>query len=251
MKTKLLLVVMLLLLLPTTIYAVNARVETIEGDVFQVNDFSMDGRRTFSVDRAGGIGRLDWKEITSFEIKQMGVNYWVEVQFTNEKKDTLRLRQFSSFKGKSDFGQVSIPFEKVKKVSLLLSSNEEKKREDQAVKESVLPTDSPSSELARITLRNGDILMGDLLAESISIMTIYGTISFKKMDIQKLNLGKAAGGQKEGEKDILFSKYGDKLTGTITETYLRVKLRTDTDVSIPRQHIQEIEFAISPDTERK
>ncbi len=251
MKTKLLLVVTVLILVPVTIYAVNARVETVEGDLFQVSDFSMDGRRTFSIDRAGGIGRLDWKEITSFEIKPMGGNYWIEVQFTTEKKDTLRLRQFSSFKGRSDFGQVSIPFEKVKKVSLLLTGDEGKKKEDLTMKESILPADSTPSELARITLRNGDILMGDLLAESISIRTIYGTISFKKMDIQKVNLGKGAGGQKEGEKDILYSKYGDKLTGTITETYLKVKLRTDTDVSILRQHIQEIEFAISPDMERK
>ena len=75
-------IVLVLLIIPSIGYGIDAKVETVEGDIFQITDFSMDGRRTFSVDRAGGIGRVDWKEITSFEIKQVGANYWVEVQFT-------------------------------------------------------------------------------------------------------------------------------------------------------------------------
>jgi len=249
MKTKLLLIIALFILAPVTLEALSARIETVEGDVLQVSDFSMDGRRAFSVDQVGGIGRLDWKEISSFEIKQMGMKYWVEVRFPNDKKETLKLRQFSSFRGKSDLGQMIIPFEKVKRVSLMPSDPEAGKKEDLTVKESNLPVDSPPLELTRVTLRNGDILMGDLLAESISIKTIYGTISFKKKDIQKVTFGKTTGGQREVEKDTLYSKYGDKVTGTITGTYLNVKLRTDTDMILPRHHVQEIEFPISSDNE--
>jgi hypothetical protein len=243
--------ILAMVIIPSIVYGIDAKVETVEGDVFQIRDFSMDGRRTFSIDQGGGIGRVDWKEITSFEIKQVSGNSWVEVQFTSGKKDTLRLRQHSFFRGRSDFGQVSIPFEKVKKVSLSLGVVEEKKKEDLSVKETVLPAGSLSQELDRITLRNGDILTGGLVAESLTIRTIYGTVVFKKTDIARVSFGKGAKIQKDVEKDMLFSKYGDKLSGTIPDSYLKMKLRTDTSVSIPREHIQEIEFGVLSEIDQK
>jgi sporulation protein YlmC with PRC-barrel domain len=238
-------------LVPSLLFALDARLETVDGDIYQITDFSMDGRRTFSIDQEGGIGRLDWKEISSFEIKQVGANYWVEVQFTTGKKDTLRLRQHSFFKGRSDFGQVSIPFEKVKKVSLLPDAVGERKKEETPLKETALQADSQPRGIDRVTLRNGDILMGELVADSLTIRTIYGTVVFKKTDISRISFGKGAKSQKDAEKDVLISKYGDKLSGTIPESSLEMNLRTNSNISIPREHIQEIEFGIAPELERK
>ncbi|MFB3885591.1 MAG: hypothetical protein ACE144_10215 [Thermodesulfobacteriota bacterium] len=251
MRKILLFALLLIFVIPVPLIAFNARLETIEGEVFQINDFSMDGRWTFSVDQGGGIGRVDWKDISSFEIKQAGATYWIEVQFATGKKDTLRLRQHSLFKGRSDFGQVSIPFEKVKKVSLSTDAAEEKKKEEGGLKEAALQPDFQPREIDRITLRNGDILMGILIADSLTIRTIYGTVSFKKADISRISFGKGAKVQKEAEKDVLISKYGDKLSGIIPDIYLKMNLRSDAEISIPREHIQEIEFGIAPETERK
>jgi len=251
MKIRLLPMIALLILFPVGVFAFDARLETVDGDVYQITDFSMDGRRTFSIDQEGGIGRLDWKELSSFEIKQSGSNYWVEVQFTTGKKDTLRLRQHSFFKGRSDFGHVNIPFEKVKKVSLLPDAVGEGKKEDTPLEETTLQGDSRPLGVDRVTLRNGDILMGDLVADSLTIRTIYGTVVFNKTDISRVSFGKGAKLQKDAEKDVLISKYGDKLSGTVPESSLRMKLRTDAYISIPREHIQEIEFGIALEPERK
>jgi len=239
--------ILALVIIPSLCYGIDAKVETVEGGILQIADFSMDGRRTFSIDRAGGIERVDWKEITSFEIKQVGANYWVMVQFTTGKKDTLRLRQHSFFRGRSNLGSVLIPFEKVKSVSLLPDTAEEKKKEESPVKETILPVDSPPQEFDRITLRNGDVLMGGVVADLLTIRTIYGTISFKKTNVNRVSFGKGAKLQKDGEKDVLFSKYGDKLSGIIPDSYLKMRLRTNTDISIPREHIQEIEFGVMPE----
>lgn len=243
--------ILALVIIPAVCYGIDAKVETVEGGILQIADFSMDGRKTFSIDRAGGIERVDWKEITSFEIKQVGANYWIVIQFTTGKKDTLRLRQHSFFRGRSDLGPVSIPFEKVRKVSLLPNTAEEMKKEDSPVKETMLPVDSPPQEFDRVTLRNGDVLIGGLLSDWLTIRTIYGTIGFKKTDVNRVSFGKGAKLQKDGEKDVLFSKYGDKLSGIIPDSYLRVRLRTNTDISIPREHIQEIEFGVMPEIESK
>ncbi len=240
MKTRLLSATLFLMLIPAGLCAFNARIETIEGVVLEVSDFSMDGRRAFSIDAPGGIGKLDWKDLSSFEIRKVGPDYWVDVQYVSGKKESYNLRQFSVFRGRTDFGWISIPFEKTQKVLLSLPGTEEKKKEDISPKEEGA---SPRW-LDRITLRNGDILMGDLLVETLLIRTVYGTISFKKEDIQKIYFGNPRSGQKEGEKDTLLSKYGDKLTGMISGMVLKLKLRTEEEVSIPRQHIQEIEFRI-------
>ncbi len=241
MKTKLFISTLIFILLPAGIFAFNAHVETIEGLMIEVNDFSMDGRRAFSIDSAGGIGKLEWKDLSSFEIRKVGSDYWVDVQYVNGKKDSYSLRQFSVFRGRTDFGWVSIPFEKTKKVVLSMPAGEDPKREDISQKEEAKA--SPRW-LDRITLRNGDILMGDLLMETLSIRTVYGTVHFKKEDLQKIYFGTVGSGKKEAEKDTLLSKYGDKLTGVISGLIVKLKLRTEEEIVIPRQHIQEIDFRL-------
>ncbi len=49
MKTTLLILISLLILAPVSVFALDARVETTDGEVFTIKDFSMDGRRTFYV----------------------------------------------------------------------------------------------------------------------------------------------------------------------------------------------------------
>jgi hypothetical protein len=251
MKTRLLLVIMLLILAPVGVWALNARIETIDGEILTIKDFSMEGKRHFYVDYKGGTSTLDWKDIDSFEIMRIDQNYWVEVLLLNGKKDSFKLRQFSSFRGKSDFGQWSIPFEKMKKAFLIGNTIEEKKKEGLSIKESyTLPYATPK-EIDRVTMKNGDILLGNISAEIISIRTNYGTLSFKKEDILRVSLGTSGKGQKERELDTLYSKYGDKLTGTISAAQIKITLLTGTDLSILREHIKEIEFGITIDNEQK
>jgi len=241
MKKDFILAILIFLLIPAEVFALNAHVETVEGLVIEVSDFSMDGRRAFSIDSIGGIGKLDWKDLSSFEIRKVGSDYWVDVQYVTGKKESFNLRQFSVFRGRSDFGWVSIPFGKTKKVILSTVEAEGGKKEDPSQKGEA---GTSSRWLDRVTLRNGDVLVGDLLVEALAIRTIFGTASFKKEDIQKIYLGLVRSGKKETEKDTLLSKYGDKLTGVINGPFLKLKLRTEEEVSIPRQHIQEIEFRI-------
>ena len=101
-------------------------------------------------------------------------------------------------------------------------------------------------------MRNGDVLLGNILNEVVSIQTIYGTIHFQKKSLQRIVLGNPPGkGQKEREQDTLYSKYGDKLTGTIPDLQIRVNLLTDTELSLNREYIKEIEFGVVPEIEQK
>jgi hypothetical protein len=51
--------------------------------------------------------------------------------------------------------------------------------------------------------------------------------------------------------DTLYSKYGDKLTGTISASQIKITLLTGTDLSILREHIKEVELGITIDNEQK
>lgn len=51
--------------------------------------------------------------------------------------------------------------------------------------------------------------------------------------------------------DTLHSKYGDKLTGTISDPQIKITLLTNTDLLIFRDHIKEIEFRVWTDLEQK
>jgi hypothetical protein len=251
MKTRLLIIFILLFLVPVGVYAIDARVETTDGEVFTIIDFSMEGRQHFSVDYKGATTALDWKNIASFEVKQVGSNFWVEVHLLDGKKEVFGVRQVSPFRGRSDFGKWSVPFEKVKKVSLIGEAVQGKRQEAPYVKEFPLSPSQTPKEVDRITMKNGDILLGDILNEIISIRTGYGTLSFKKEAVHRLLLGASGKGQKEKEGDAIYSKYGDKLTGTIADLHIRINLLTDTRLSLSREHIKEIEFGVMPEVEQK
>ncbi len=51
--------------------------------------------------------------------------------------------------------------------------------------------------------------------------------------------------------DTLYSKYGDKLTGTIVDPRIKINLLTDTILSLGREHMKEVEFGVTPDLEPK
>ena len=251
MKIRLFLLITLLILTPLAVYAFNARVETIDGEVFPIKDFSMEGRQRFSVDYKGAITTLDWKDIASFEIKEIGSNFWVEVQFLADKKETFRIRQVSPFRGNSEFGKWSVPFEKVKKVLFIGDNIQEVSKEESSIKETSIHSSPIPKGVDRMTMRNGDNLLGNILNEIISIKTGYGTLSFKKEDILRISLGISGRSQKETESDILYSKYGDKLTGMIQDLQVKINLLTDTRLSLSREHVKEIEFGISLAMEQK
>lgn len=243
--------IFILILFPLTgIHAMNARVETTDGEVFNIKDFSMEGRQRFSVDYRGAMTTLDWKDIDSFEIKQVGSKFWIEVRLIDGKKELFGIRQMAPFRGKADFGQWSVPFEKVKGVFLIKEIIEEKKV-DPSPKETFAPSSSVQKEVDRITMKNGDILLGNILNEIISIRTAYGTLSFKKEAILRILLGASGRGQKEKEWDTLYSKYGDKLTGTISDLQIKINLLTDTMLSLNREPIKEIEFGVMPEVDQK
>lgn len=234
--------------------ALNARIETIEGEILTIKDFSMDGKRHFYVDWKGGTSNLDWKDIESFEIMRVGQNYWLEVLLRNGNKDSFKIRQFSSFRGKLDFGQWSIPFEKMKRVffigDVIDEEKDEKKKEELSTKETDLPH-SVSKEVDKVTMRNGDILFGNISAEIVSIRTNYGNLLFKKEDISRLSFGASEKVQKEKELDTLYSKYGDKLTGTIYAPQINIILLTGKNVSVLKEYIREVEFSVRVDSEQK
>jgi hypothetical protein len=231
--------------------ALNANIETIDGEISTIKDFSMEGKRHFYVDYKGGTSTLDWKDIDSFEIIRIDQHYWVEVLLLNGKKDSFTVRQFSSFRGKSDFGQWSIPFEKIRKVYFIGGTIGEKRRDDPSLKETGLLPPSTPKEMDKVTLKNGDILLGNISAEIISIRTNYGTLSFKKEDVSRVSFGTSGKAQKEKEWDTLYSKYGDKLTGTISASQIKITLLTGTDLSILRDHIKEVELGVAIDNEQK
>jgi len=252
MKKRTLLLITLVILTSGAVYALDARVETTNGEVVTIKDFSMDGRHRFSVDYKGEMTTIDWKDMASFEIKEVGPNFWVEVQLLDGRKEVLKIRQMSPFKGKSEFGKWSIPFEKVKTVFLIGDTVKEVKKEEASIKETSIPSASPPKEVDRITMRNGDVLLGKISNEVVSIRTIYGTVYFQRESLHRIVLGSASGrGQKEGEHDVVYSKYGDKLTGTICDLEIKINLLTETRLSLSRGNVKEMEFGVMPEFEQK
>jgi len=239
------------ILLTNSVQAIDARVETTDGEVFTIIDFSMEGRQRFSVDYKGATTTLDWKNIASFEVKQVGSNLWVEVHLLDGKKEVFGVRQVSPFRGRSDFGKWSLPFEKVKKVFLIGDTVQDIKKEEPSIKELSITSSPTQKEVDKITMRNGDILLGNILNETVSIKTSYGTLSFKKEDILRISLGTSGRGQKEKESDILYSKYGDKLTGVISDLQIKITLLTKINLPLFREHLKEIEFGVMPEVEQK
>lgn len=237
--------------LPISLYGFNVQVETVEGEIFALQQFSMGGRKAFSVDRGGGIQRIDWNEIESFEIKRKAGDYWIEVKTIDGKREEYGLRHYSPFQGRSELGTMLIPFEKVKKVIFLKEFPEEKKKEDLVLKETPISLEAAPSLPDRVILRNGDILIGEVLLETLRIRTVYGTVTFKKGDLARLSYGKRLKTQKEGERDLLHSRYGDKLSGVLIEGNVKLRLSNQTEIFIPREHIQEIEFGIRPESDSK
>ena len=245
MKCRVLLFAMAILfvLAPVIGYGLNARVETIDGGTFDIRDFSMDGRHRFSVDHKGTPTTIDWSDIVSFELKQVNADFWVEVRTVDGKKEAFRMRQMSSFRGRADFGPWSMPFQKVKSVLFMGETVHETQKQETPVKEADL-----IQFVDKVLMRNGDIILGNILTEVFSVRTTYGTFPFKKADIRRLTFG--APGKKEKEVDTLYSRYGDKLTGSISESQIRITLFTKAGISIPRDHIKEVEFGVTPELEQ-
>ena len=237
------------ILVASPVLALNAQVETTDGQAFTVEDFSMEGRQSFSADYKGAVATVNWKDLSSFEIRQWDSSFWVDVDFSNGKKETFRIRQMFPFKGKVDLGKWSVPFEKVKTVSFIRETGQGKRQEEPSVKEPPVSPSQDLKEMDRITMKNGDILLGDILNETISIRTGYGTLSFKKEAVRRLLLG--GSGKSQKEVDTLYSKYGDRLTGTIPDLHIKINLLTDTRLSLSREHVKEIEFGVVPDLDQK
>ena len=243
--------ILMLVTIPSVLFGMNARIETMEGEVLTIKDFSMEGRRHFYIEWKGGTSTLDWKDITSFDIIRIGPNYWVEVLLSSGQKESFKVRQFYSFRGKTDFGQWSIPFEKMKRAFLIGDATGEKGKADVSMKEANSSLHPEPKLIDKITMRNGDILLGSISNDIVSIKTKYGTLTFKKEDILRVTLGMVSKPQKEREWDTLYSKYGDKLTGIISDPQIKITLHTRTDINLFREYIKEIEFGVVADTEQK
>jgi len=96
-RFQLLLILVFSLIPLNGVLASGARIETIEGEVFTIKDFSMEGRRHFSLDYKGATTNLDWSDIASFKIRQIGSNFWVEVHLLDGKKEVFRIRQIFQY----------------------------------------------------------------------------------------------------------------------------------------------------------
>jgi hypothetical protein len=89
----------------------------------------------------------------------------------------------------------------------------------------------------RIILKNGDTINGQVLTAAFTLTTFYGTLNFEADKIQQINI------QGDGEEvDFVMLKTGDRLSGTIEESLIRIKIDSGKEVVVSKEKIKDVLF---------
>lgn len=96
-------------------------------------------------------------------------------------------------------------------------------------------TEEPSVD--RIVLRNGDVLTGKIINETIKIKTSYAELSVATEEIANIQIETSA--TKTDEVRLLV---GDRLSGIITDEEIKIELKAGGETSIKKSDIDNIHF---------
>jgi len=107
-----------------------------------------------------------------------------------------------------------------------------------ADEETVVSTDESVVAAApsdRVTIRNGDVLTGRILNDSVTIKTPYALLAFGRDEVEG-----AVFGPEDGAAVRLYLKAGDCLVGTLQDETIRIKLNYGSEVEIDVLQVDEL-----------
>jgi hypothetical protein len=108
----------------------------------------------------------------------------------------------------------------------------------------VFPTNTPAAgPAARVRLRNGDLLLGQLLDEQFTIDTGSGRVTVARGDIRLAEFSD----QRLGEARIRLAS-GSSITGRLTQQQLRVRVHPGLDLPLYTGHIEIIQNVVKDDS---
>jgi len=86
-----------------------------------------------------------------------------------------------------------------------------------------------------VTLRNGDTITGDILNDSFTIQTSYGRLTFKRAEVEKIVVEGAG-----TNVDVLRLRIGDKLSGVLQDSKIRLRLVSGTVTELDKDKVKEV-----------
>lgn len=89
----------------------------------------------------------------------------------------------------------------------------------------------------RLQMKNGDLISGVIQNESLSIKTSYALLNFT---LDKLFSIELEGGG--ANNDVILVRTGDKISGVLETTKIKVKLTTGGEVELDKDKIKMIRF---------
>jgi hypothetical protein len=89
----------------------------------------------------------------------------------------------------------------------------------------------------RVVLRKGEVVAGELKTPVFTLQTPSGTLRLETAQIRRVSL--EDGG---GNRDVVFLRIGDKISGVIQETEIIVKSNNGKELNLPKEAIREIQF---------
>jgi hypothetical protein len=98
-----------------------------------------------------------------------------------------------------------------------------------------------ASGLDGVRLKGGDSLTGSVLNESFVVVSPYATLKLEKGAIERMSLSGDG-----SSPDVIHLRGGDKVSGSLGDVRLRLKLGSDEIVEIERGKIAEVRFRPAP-----
>jgi hypothetical protein len=196
------------------------------GDPLIVENFNQKGAHHYLAFRMNRKVKLPFKELQAIEFTKPGdTAYPVVITFMDGRKDDFRLLPFGFMEGRSGLEDWRMSHRDVKAIQFVDHEEEVKPKMPEPV------------HYDRIILKNGDTLSGQILTAVFTLTTFYGTLNFEADKIQQINI------QGDGEEvDFVMLKTGDRLSGTIEESLIRIKIDSGKEVVVSKEKIKDVLF---------
>jgi hypothetical protein len=202
-----------------------ARIVPINGQPFIVQDLKNCNMSYCNSNWRGSSVKLLFSDIVSISFLKPGdTQYLAEVVFKDGRKDNFNL-SLCSFSGTSTFGSWDMNPSQIKQIFF--------GGEGSAVQQNYGET----SMYDQIIMKNGDLLSGRILTTEFVLRTSYGTNTFQTNQIKTINF--EGGGQ---NIDLVLLKIGDKLSGVIDNTIVKMQMRSGSQVELSKDKIKDIVF---------
>jgi len=205
----------------------DAKVYPIDAAPMVIENLTMNGKHKCRAEWRGGFLTLLFREIKEIEYLNPGnPPYDAEVTFNSGKKEKFVLMPVV-FHGKSEFGKWSMHSENVAKIEFNPSPVSDSR------------TEAEYTNFDQIQLKNGDTIIGQVMAKAFKFGTPYSTLKFRTPQIGYLDFD---GGGKSNA--VVGLRTGDRLSGVLEVGSISLLMRSGAEVYLNKEMIKKITFVL-------